>query len=114
MDPSQETVNQQALQKALDGGSLSLYAIMCEPGSVKEGAKGYILGNWNNHATEFCGWLESLDYVILWEDEWASCAECGGLVRTQPDCYFWKPFYILHEGDLLCGKCKLEMVRSLL
>ena len=108
MDPDQDTVNQQTLTKALEDGSLQLYSTMCEPGHAKEGAKGYILGNWNNYLAEFCEWLEGQDYVILWEDEWAFCSRCGGLVRTQPDCWDWEPFYVIHKGELLCGKCLMN------
>lgn len=112
MDLDQD--NQQTLTKALEDGSLQLCPIMCEPGYTKEGAKGYILGNWNNLPTGFFEWLEGQDYIPLWEDEWTTCSECGGLVRTQADCWFWKPFFITREGELLCGKCLAGILPSYL
>lgn len=96
------------LQKSLDEGRLQLYNVMCEPGYSKADAKGYLLGDWNNYSQEFFEWLEGQNYVPFWEDEWTTCSECGGLVRIQADCWFWRPFYVTREGELLCGKCLMD------
>jgi hypothetical protein len=39
--------------------------------------------------------LIDLDDVVDWgfADEWSNCANCHVVLRTSPDCYFWKPQY---------------------
>ena len=49
--------------------------------------------------------FEKLGIEIEWSDEWATCENCGKLVRTEPDGYSWKPSYTLGEGELLCHEC---------
>jgi len=52
--------------------------------------------------------FEKMGIETEWSDEWASCSDCGKLVRTEPDSYSWKPSYTLGEGELLCHECKTE------
>jgi len=52
--------------------------------------------------------FEKMGIETEWSDEWASCSDCGKLVRTQHDSYSWKPSYTLGEGELLCHECKTD------
>lgn len=52
--------------------------------------------------------FEKMGIETEWSDEWATCSDCGKLVRTEPDGYSWKPSYTLGEGDLLCNECKTD------
>lgn len=52
--------------------------------------------------------LDKLGCALEWSDEWTSCSDCGGLVRIQPDCHSWIPYYTHpeHGGDLVCHECQ--------
>jgi hypothetical protein len=53
------------------------------------------------------GLLESLGCELEWCDEWIECHECGGLVRTSPDCQDWHPSYEYDgDGGLVCHTCR--------
>ena len=40
------------------------------------------------------------------DDEWGTCDECGGLIRTSPDSYGWQPeYHDFEDGDRICGRC---------
>lgn len=89
-------------------GGIDRYTVMCEPGYAKADVKGYLVANWNYVDKELADWLEeSGDYDSgHWSDEWSSCSECGGLIRTQADSYSWKRYYM--EGPdfgFICGDC---------
>ena len=94
------------LDAALDQGTIRWYDKMCEPGYAKEGAV-YLLGNWNNHDQDFQEWLEKEKKAeLLWEDEWDSCENCGGLIRNTHDSYSWKLYGLRHDcGGITCGDC---------
>lgn len=49
--------------------------------------------------------LEALGVELEWDDEWASCDECGGLVRTQADSYGWMRSYYAFDGSIVCANC---------
>jgi len=71
--------------------------------------KGIAFANWNPELEHRVGdVLEKLGVECEWSDEWATCGNCGKAVRTSPDCYFWKPYYWLCEGELTCGECILK------
>lgn len=53
-------------------------------------------------------WLEKFfgdEISIEWEDELSGCSDCGAAVRTSPDCYAWEGYYVLGDGELICGDC---------
>jgi len=52
--------------------------------------------------------LEKLGVECEWSDEWDTCCECGRLLRTNPDCYSWKPFYADTNNGRVCFDCKPE------
>jgi hypothetical protein len=43
---------------------------------------------------------------IEWSDEWTTCSDCGGLVRTQPSSYCWTASHFFFDsGDDVCHEC---------
>ena len=43
---------------------------------------------------------------LEWCDEWGTCADCGKLVRTSPDSYFFTPYYVLlNDCEIVCQGC---------
>jgi hypothetical protein len=100
--------------------NIHIYSEYCEPG-YSHNEMGIAVGNWNGissfqpatqqHETiddspELLGnLLEKLGVKIEWSDEWYSCCQCGGLVRTEPDSYWWQPFYEYYEGEVTCNRC---------
>ena len=95
-----------------------------EPGYDKDQL--VALGNWNeitkyNKATNTREVISNLPCIIAsvfekmsieceWSDEWASCNDCGRIVRTQADSYSWTPsFHIFNDCcELVCHKCIKE------
>jgi hypothetical protein len=90
-----------------------------EPGYTDPECGLIATGNWNEVTSWFNGertvvsnlpkrlgdLFERMGIEIEWSDEWASCSDCGKLVRTQPDSYCWKPSFTLGDGELLCREC---------
>ncbi len=76
-------------------------------------------GNWNkcskyankerivtdSSSKQFGDMLEKMGIDIEWSDEWSSCNDCNGLVRTQPDGNWWEPHYHILDGEILCSEC---------
>lgn len=57
--------------------------------------------------------LERAGYGIEWCDEWTDCCNCGKVVRTSPDSYFWWPqWYWLSECEIECRQCALADLDS--
>jgi hypothetical protein len=52
--------------------------------------------------------LEKCGAEIEWSDEWTTCGECGGAVRTEPDSHWWKPSYRIMDGEIICNTCAEE------
>ena len=55
--------------------------------------------------------FERLGIECEWSDEWTSCDDCSALLRTQPDCHYWKPSYNqagIEKGECVCLHCKPE------
>lgn len=91
----------------------------CESGYLTD--KDCILfGNWNKlhwdakegsaEAKEnsfYAGVVKALERVaeLEWEDEWTTCSQCGGAIRTQANSYGWQRGYVLLDGELLCHNC---------
>lgn len=76
-----------------------------EPG-YSNPAKGILLGNWNHFSNDATRLLEKLGYEIEWEDEWATCEDCGGAVRISPDSYGWQSSYaLIDECSIVCHLC---------
>lgn len=51
--------------------------------------------------------LEHLGFAFEWCDEWVTCSNCGGAIRTNPDSYGWqRHFYVPDDGEgEVCGDC---------
>jgi hypothetical protein len=75
-----------------------------------------IVEGWSDHdaiekATELT--MEQVAEILTgdsdnwgFSDEYTTCSECGGLIKTSPDSYSWTPdFAIVNECELLCGDC---------
>lgn len=67
--------------------------------------KPVLLADWNHVPNVVFDRLENLGFMCEWQDEWATCSECGKAIRTQPDSYSWQPAYEVGEGELLCLEC---------
>lgn len=97
-----------------------------EPGYT-DPEKGIVFGDWN----PVCGFskmkaeqardpvaklarvLEANGFELEWEDEWATCSECGKAVRTSGDCYGWTSYFrLINECELVCLDC-LDVVEYL-
>lgn len=85
------------------GDNCQWHAEYAEPGYSTMPA-GIVTGNYND-CPHFAAALEALGVECEWEDEWCSCSDCGGLVRTEPDCMSWEPAYVVGDGELLCTEC---------
>ena len=77
-----------------------------EPGYSKDHAEGMILfANWNDIPEHIMTYIEK-NHTIEWSDEWMSCQECGGAVRSQADCWEWtSSYYIFNECEVVCHEC---------
>lgn len=98
--------------------ALTPVAEIVEPGYSLEEGQMAVLGNFNSPDSSSGGpqdvlgaisdMLDELKIEKLWDDEWASCAECGKYVRTTGDSYHWQPsFAVLHECEFVCAECLL-------
>lgn len=82
------------------------------------------VGNWNNvtrynretQQTETTSTLpsrllrvfEKLGIECEWSDEFTTCDDCAGLLRTHPDCMSWEPSYVaslIDKGECVCLEC---------
>lgn len=83
-----------------------LYNSYAEPGySLEDYQSAIIAADWNNAPIGLVDALEN-HFAIEWLDEWSTCGECGGLVRTSPNGYDWLPSYeIINDCELLCESC---------
>ena len=52
--------------------------------------------------------FEKLGVECEWSDEWCECYDCGKLLRTQPDNWFWKPSFTLDDNGAHCRECQSE------
>jgi hypothetical protein len=106
---------------------IQLYSEYSEPGYDDPESGVIALGDWNNasiqrrkkHCSRTMEWvdadntmerlakvLEHWGVELEWHDEWTSCQECGGLVRTSPGGYSWQPDYmIFNDCELICHEC---------
>lgn len=42
---------------------------------------------------------------LEWEDEWTTCSDCSGAIRTQADSYGWIRSYVELDCELICQDC---------
>lgn len=49
--------------------------------------------------------LERLGCEIEWSDEWTTCCDCGKAIRTNADCYDWRPAYVVNGCEIFCENC---------
>jgi hypothetical protein len=76
-----------------------------EPGYTA-GKRGVLTANWNYFPSRIDKTLEQAGFSIEWSDEWATCEDCGKLVRTTGDCWGWQPAYVMQgECTLVCLDC---------
>ncbi len=70
------------------------------------GPRGILLANWNYFTRDVIDILERAGFDTQWSDEWSTCEECGKLVRTSGDSYYWQPSYvIMNECCIVCLAC---------
>lgn len=92
-----------------------------EPGYTA-GEEGIVLANWNNVTRydresnkqillddtpdRMLKMFECAGCQIEWSDEWASCDDCGKIVRTSADGYGWAPAYAwIGDCSIVCAEC---------
>lgn len=111
------------LLKVIQGGSLWERNIewcheYSEPGySAPE--HGILFANWNpkkfdkkRESQTFESRLANLidktrlEIECEWSDEWTTCDDCNGAVRTSPNSYSWLPSYVtFNDCDIVCHNC---------
>ena len=65
-----------------------------------------ISADWNRHPDKAVRILERrYGFHVEWSDTVASCADCYGAIRTEPDTYWWRPRYGYSDGEVVCGAC---------
>jgi hypothetical protein len=84
--------------------NLGYAPVYAEPGYTQPRA-GVLMADWNVFPSDIADVLEDLGYAVEWSDEWITCEDCGGAVRTQPDSYSWTPAYQIVDGAVLCRAC---------
>ena len=52
--------------------------------------------------------LERIGVEGEWLDEWYRCSNCYKIVRSTPDSYFWKPYYVFTEDGVICADCAVN------
>jgi hypothetical protein len=82
-------------------GFASHYA---EPG-YGQPRRGVVFANWNRLPRNIDAILERMGFAVEWSDEWSTCDDCNGAVRTEPDGYDWKPSYRIVDDALVCSGC---------
>ena len=70
--------------------------------------KGIVFANWNKFPRGLDDILERAGYAVEWSDEWIIDYESLKAYRTSPDCYSWKPYYVLTEGGDVIGGDAIE------
>lgn len=95
-----------------------------------------VFGNWNNHTVydpetrthvdrtgtkadtlpeRLGNLLDSIGADIEWCDEWTTCVECYGALRTHGDSYSWKLSGVWCDGEgYACTTCALKDLASYL
>lgn len=88
--------------------------------SLGENSQGILFGNWNHWGKYEGGqWVlgeESKMFKRIgsilekvadldWHDEWTTCDDCGGAVRTNGNCWQWQPCYVVLDCEIICREC---------
>lgn len=73
-----------------------------EPGyAIDAGKQAILFADWNDIPDRIMTVLER-HYAIEWSDEWI-ISDIGKAYRTSPDSYFWKPYYVILDLDIVGG-----------
>jgi hypothetical protein len=94
-------INIQKLIKAYP--DIEVYPGYCESGKLDEG-KFIFVSDWNRYDKKLIRALE-LNGEIEWSDQVTGCSRCGLLIQTGHDSYFYKPQYVIGDGEILCSNC---------
>lgn len=78
-----------------------------EPG-YSDPERGIIFADWNHVSSVVYDWLEHHGYALEWSDEWIISHEVGKAYRTSPDCYSWRPSYVITEDCDIIGRDEIE------
>lgn len=76
-----------------------------EPG-YSNPSKGILFADWNDVSQRVQDILERAGFAIEWQDEWSTCSDCNKAIRTQPNCWDWRPAYTVGDGEILCSECQ--------
>lgn len=83
-----------------------------------------VFGNWNPE--NFTPEQKRVDVMLRlakaleryaeleWEDEWTTCGDCGGAIRTQPDSFGWQQSYWEDDSGAQCAECAQKHPSALL
>lgn len=100
-----------------------------ERGYSTDKPAGILFGNWNatkpyqgatkqqeNESAYFLAVCKRLEKLaeLEWSDEWTTCSECGGAVRTSGDCYGWQRAYVELDGEIICRDCAPKHAEEIL
>lgn len=81
--------------------------------------KGLVTANWNDitewHGNErvevsdipsrVCSLFERCGLEINWCDEVSMCDGCYKAIQTEPDCFSFRPSFMVGDGEILCQEC---------
>jgi hypothetical protein len=97
-----------------EGADISWAPHYSEPG-YSDSDDGVYFANWNptsftprvdNVVSRIGALLAREGATLEWSDEWTTCNDCGGAVRTSADCYSWTPnFVVIDECEIVCHDC---------
>jgi hypothetical protein len=48
---------------------------------------------------------DMMETNFVFSDEYTTCSDCGHIIRTSPDSYFWQPDFYLGDGFIVCKTC---------
>ena len=99
-------INSERFYNWQDANYIMQHEDYAEPGYGNRGFP-ILTANWNDVSETAQTWLEQR-FELEWSDEWSTCGNCYKLVRISGDCWDWKPFYTIGDGELTCGDCIVE------
>jgi hypothetical protein len=76
-----------------------------EPG-YDQPSKGILFANWNYFFSRIDSLLEAYGYTVEWSDEWTTCDECNGAIRTSPDSFWYEPSFAETSSGIVCNNCR--------
>jgi len=90
---------------AKDSDEIDYCLEYAEPG-YSNPKRGILFGNWNHYPKRLTSILKKAGYAIEWSDEWSQCQNCNRAIRTSPDSYGWRKYYVIYNDcEVICADC---------